>query len=59
MDLRAMSKEHSQGQIPPVQTEAAGVPALQTPLNEERSKKRDKEDTTPISGPVEQPSAKR
>jgi len=32
---------------------------LQTPLNEEKVKKRDKEETTLISGPVEQPGAKR
>jgi len=35
------------------------LPALQTPLNEERNKKRDRKTTTPISGPTEQPGAKR
>jgi len=54
-----MSKEQSQVQIPLAQTRAAKIPALQTPLNEERNKKRDRETTTPISGSTEQPGAKR
>lgn len=53
------SKEQEQVQIPPTQTIAPKIPVLQTPLNEERSKKRDREDPTPISGPAEQPGAKR
>jgi len=48
-----------QEKIPPVQTKAPEIPALQTPLNEEKGKKRDREETTPISGPAEQPGAKR
>ena len=32
---------------------------LQTPLNEERGKKRDREEATPISEPAEQPGEKR
>lgn len=48
-----------QEKIPPVQTKAVEIPALQTPLNEEKGKKRDKEEATPISGPVEQQGAKR
>jgi len=35
------------------------VPALQTPLNEEKGIKRDREETTPVSGLAEQPGAKR
>ena len=35
------SKEHSQGQAPSLQAQAPEVPALQTPLPEEISKKRD------------------
>jgi len=58
-DQPTMSKEQSEGKIPPAQTKALEVPALQTPLNEERSKKRDREDATPISGPAEQPGEKR
>jgi len=58
-DQPAISTEHSQKKIPLAQTKAAEIPALQTPLKEERSKKRDREDTTPISGPVERPGAKR
>jgi len=53
------SKEQSQGQAPPLQTEAPQIPTLQTPLNEERSKKRDREETTPTSGSTEPPQAKR
>lgn len=41
-----------QEQIPPVQTKAAEIPALQIPLNEEKGKKRDREEATPISGPT-------
>lgn len=32
---------------------------LQTPLNEERKKKRERETTTPTSGPIGQPGTKR
>ena len=32
-----------EGQIPPVQTKAVEILALQTPLNEEKGKKRDRE----------------
>jgi len=53
------SKEQEQVQIPPAQSKAAEIPALQTPLNEERTTKRDKEEATPIIGPAEQPGEKR
>lgn len=42
-----------QGQIPLVQTRAPEIPELRTPLNEEKDKKRDREEATPISGPIE------
>jgi len=48
-----------QGKISSVQSKAAEIPALQTPLNEKKGKKRDREEATPISGPTEQPGAKR
>jgi len=51
--------EQSQEQAPPQQTEALQVPALQTPANEERGRKRDREDSTPASGSKQQPKAKR
>lgn len=41
-------------QIPPVQTKVPEIPTLQTPLNEERGRKRDREEATPVSGPTEQ-----
>lgn len=53
------SKEQSQGQAPPQRTETLQVSALQTPANEERGKKRDREETTPASGSTQQPEAKR
>jgi len=52
------SKEQSQGKTPPLQTKAPQIPALQTPLNEERSKKRQSEETTPTGGSTEPPWAK-
>lgn len=40
------------GKIPPIQTKAPEIPALQTLLNEEKGRKRDREESTPVSGPV-------
>jgi len=45
-------------QTPPTQGNVE-PPILQTPLNEERNKKRDRELATPASGPSVQPGAKR
>jgi len=53
------SKEQGQGQAPPLQTKAPQILELQTPLNGERSKKRDREETTPTSGSAEHPEARR
>ena len=53
------SKEQGQEPTPPPQTKAVETPVLQTPLNEERGRKRDKETTTPASRPMEQPGTKR
>lgn len=58
-DQLAISKEQGQGQGPSTQIKAPEIPALQTPLNEERGKKRDRQEDTPISGPAEQPGEKR
>lgn len=58
-DQPTISKEQCQVQIPLAQTKAAEISALQTPLNEERHKKRDRKTTTPINGPIEEPGAKR
>ena len=55
----ATSKEQSQEKVSQDQAKAAEIPALQTPLNEERGKKRDREEATHIGGPVEQLGAKR
>jgi len=43
----------------PLQTEQIQNPVLQTPLNSERGKKRDREEITPPAGSVQQPEAKR
>lgn len=51
----AISKKQGQEQGPSTQTKALEIHELQTPLNEERGKKRDRQEDTPISGPVEQP----
>ena len=58
-DQPATSKEQGQGQVPPAQKKALEIPILQTPLNEERGKKRDRQEDTPINGPEEQPGEKR
>ena len=58
-DQLATSKEQGHEQVPLAQTKAPEIPALQTPLNEERGKKRDRQEDTPISGPEGQPREKR
>lgn len=58
-DQPTSSKEQGQGKIPPAQTKAPKIPTLQIPLNEEKGRKRDREETTPVSGLAEQPVAKR
>ena len=46
-------------QTPPPQTQQSSAPVLQTPAHEERGVKRQREDSTPLSGPSGQPEAKR
>lgn len=46
-------------QIPPPQKEPVTAPILQTPAHEERGTKRDREESTPLSGSSHQPEAKR
>ncbi len=58
-DQRATSKEQGQEKIPLAQRKALEVPTLHTPLNEEKGKKRDREEGTPINGATKQPRAKR
>jgi len=58
-DTEQKAMTDQQGQIPLVQSKAPEILALQTPLNEEKGKKRDREEATPISGPTEQPGTKR
>lgn len=58
-DQPTSSKQQGQGKITHVQTKAPEVPTLQTHLNEEKGKKRDREETTPVSGLAEQIGEKR
>ena len=46
-------------QTPPPQTEPLTAPVLQTPAHEERGIKREREESTPLSGSSHQPEAKR
>lgn len=57
MEQQAITDQ--QGKIPPVQTKAAKIYALHTPLNEDKGKKREREEAMPISGPTEQSGEKR
>jgi len=43
VDQPDTSKEQSQGQDPLTQTKVPEIPVLQTPLNEERAKKRERQ----------------
>lgn len=51
--------EQSQGQDPSTQTKVTEIPVLQTPLNEERAKKRDRLEETPPGTSTEQQGEKR
>jgi len=51
-------KEPAHIHTPPTQVNVGEPPILQTPLNEEKNKKRDREVDTPASEPSEQPNAK-
>ena len=53
------SKGQDQVQISPTQTNVAEVSILQTPLNLEKSKKRDAEIATPVIRSSGQPNVKR
>lgn len=46
-DRPDIAKDQSQGQARLTQTNAPEAPVLQTPLNEERAKKRDRQEETP------------
>lgn len=52
-------KDQAHIHTPPTQVNVGEPPILQTPLNEENNKKRDRELATPTSGPSEEPGAKR
>lgn len=47
------SKEQGQRQGLSTQKKVPEIPVLQTPLKEKRGNKRDREERTPVSGPVE------
>jgi len=48
------TKEQSQGQAPSTQASSPESPVLQTPLNEERAKKRDRQEQTPTGASAKQ-----
>ena len=57
---RLVSKdEQSQGQDPSTQEKVTKVSVLQTPLNEERAKKRDRQEETPVGTSIDQQGEKR
>jgi len=58
-DRRDSAEGQNQGQGPSTQTKAPEIPVIQTPLNEERAKKRDRQEETPIGVSVEQQGEKR
>jgi len=58
-DLPVSAEEQSQEQGPSTQTKAVEIHVLQTPLNEERAKKRDRHEETPTGVSVEQQGEKR
>ena len=51
--------EKSQGQDPSTQAKVMEIPVLQTPLNEERAKKRDRQEETPTGTSTDQQGEKR
>ena len=51
--------EQSQGQDPSTQEKVTKIPVLQTPLNEERAKKRDRQEETPPGTSTEQQGERR
>jgi len=58
-DQPSTTQEQGEGQDPPAQTKASEAPVLQTPQNEEKSRKRGREEDAPASGPSEQTGDKR
>jgi len=52
------TKDQNQGQCPSSQTKAPEIPMLQTPLNKERAKKRDRQEETPVGVSAEQQGEK-
>ena len=59
VDRPYAAKDQSQGQAPSTQASAPKAPVLQTPLNEERAKKRDRQEETPTGASTEQQGEKR
>ena len=51
--------QQTQGQAPPMQEIIVEIPVLQTPANEERIKKRDRQEETPLTTSTDQPGEKR
>ena len=58
-ETMADQSDASKGQGPSTQTKVPEIPVLQTPLNEERDKKRDRQEETPTGGSTKQQGEKR
>lgn len=58
-DWPASTDEQSQGKHPSTQAKAAKIPVLQTPANEERAKKSDRQQETLLGTSTEQQGEKR
>ena len=56
---QGQQQEQPQEQTPPPQAKAQIAPIMQTPAQEERGTKRDREESTPTSGSSQQPHTKR
>ena len=58
-DRLVSTDEQSQGQDPSTQARVTEIPVLQTSLNEERAKKRDRQEETPTGTSTDQQGEKR
>ena len=53
------TEQQTQQQVPQTQETTVGTPVLQTPINEERGRKRDRQEETPLTTSASQQGEKR
>jgi len=58
-DRPVSTDEQIQGEDPSTQAKVTGIPVLQTPLNEERAMKRDRQEETQTRASIDQQGEKR